>query len=115
MRIVSDEHLTGPSQELVQTRLDLWTRTHIERILGPLFVLSVAEDVTGIARGIAFQIVEALGVLERSQVAQDVKSLDQTARAALAQSWCALRRVSSVHPDAAEAGAARRLRRSCGR
>ena len=83
VRIVSDEHLTGPSQELVQTRLDLWTRTHIERILGPLFVLSVAEDITGIARGIAYQIVEALGVLERSQVAQDVKSLDQTARAAL--------------------------------
>jgi ATP-dependent RNA helicase SUPV3L1/SUV3 len=83
VRIVSDEHLTGPSQELVQTRLDLWTRTHIERILGPLFVLSIAEDITGLARGIAFQIVESLGVLERSQVAQDVKSLDQPARAAL--------------------------------
>jgi ATP-dependent RNA helicase SUPV3L1/SUV3 len=83
VRIVSDEHLTGPSQELVQTRIDLWTRTHIERILGPLFVLSVAEDITGLGRGIAFQIVEALGVLERSQVAQDVKSLDQSARAAL--------------------------------
>ena len=83
VRIIADEHLTGPSQELVQTRLDLWTRTHIERSLGPLFVLSVAEDITGIARGIAFQIVEALGVLDRSQVAQDVKSLEQSARAAL--------------------------------
>jgi ATP-dependent RNA helicase SUPV3L1/SUV3 len=61
----------------------LWTRTHIERLLAPLFVLGAAEDVTGLARGIAFQVVEALGVLERSKVAEDVKSLDQTARAIL--------------------------------
>jgi ATP-dependent RNA helicase SUPV3L1/SUV3 len=83
VRILSDEHLTGAAQESVQTRLDLWTRTHIERALGPLFTLGAAEDVTGIARGIAYQIVEALGVLERTQVANDVKTLDQAARATL--------------------------------
>ena len=83
VRILSDEHLTGAALEHVQTRLDLWTRTHIERLLSPLFVLGAADDVTGLARGIAFQIVEALGVLERSKVAEDVKSLDQAARAIL--------------------------------
>ena len=83
VRILSDEQLTGAALEHVQTRLDLWTRTHIERLLAPLFVLGAAEDVTGLARGIAFQVVEALGVLERSKVAEDVKSLDQTARAIL--------------------------------
>ena len=83
VRILADDQLTGAAQEHVQTRLDLWTRTHIERLLGPLFVLGAAEDVTGLARGIAFQVVEALGVLERSKVADDVKSLDQTARAVL--------------------------------
>ena len=45
--------------------------------------LAAAEDVTGIARGIAFQLVEALGVLERQKVAEDVKGLDQAARATL--------------------------------
>jgi ATP-dependent RNA helicase SUPV3L1/SUV3 len=83
VRILSDEQLTGAALEHVQTRLDLWTRTHIERLLAPLFVLGAAEDVTGLARGNAFQVVEALGVLERSKVAEDVKSLDQTARAIL--------------------------------
>jgi ATP-dependent RNA helicase SUPV3L1/SUV3 len=83
VRILSDEHLTGASLEAVQTRLDLWTRTHIERSLSPLFVLAAAEDITGIARGIAYQIVESLGVLDRAQVAQDVKTLDQAARATL--------------------------------
>jgi len=83
LRIIADEQLTGAPRDAVQTRLDLWLKTHVERLLGPLFELTLAEDVTGIARGIAFQLVEALGVLERQKVAEDVKGLDQPARATL--------------------------------
>jgi ATP-dependent RNA helicase SUPV3L1/SUV3 len=83
VRIVADEHLTGPAKELVQTRLDLWLKTHIEKLLAPLFSLAAADDVTGMARGIAFQLVESLGVLERQKVAEEVKGLDQPARATL--------------------------------
>jgi ATP-dependent RNA helicase SUPV3L1/SUV3 len=83
LRIVADEHLTGPARELVQTRLDLWLKTHIEKLLAPLFSLTAADDVTGMARGIAFQVVESLGVLERQKVAEEVKGLDQPARATL--------------------------------
>jgi ATP-dependent RNA helicase SUPV3L1/SUV3 len=82
-RILSDEHLTGPSRDAVQARLDLWLKAHLEKLLGPLFALASAEDITGIARGVAFQLTEALGVLERSRVAEDVKGLDQNARATL--------------------------------
>src|SRR5262249_31112739 len=66
-----------------QARLDLWLKTHVEKLLGPLFALTAAEDLTGMARGVAFQLVEALGVLERYRVAEEVKNLDQVARAAL--------------------------------
>jgi ATP-dependent RNA helicase SUPV3L1/SUV3 len=83
LRILADEHLTGAPLEAVQNRLELWLRTHVERLLGPLFVLSAAEDIVGLARGIAYQIVETLGVLERSKVADDLKSLDQPSRAVL--------------------------------
>src|SRR5437588_1943707 len=83
LRIVADEHLTGASRESVQARLDLWIKAHLEKVLGPLFALAAAEDVTGIARGVAFQLVEALAVLERHRVADDVKGLDQAARATL--------------------------------
>ncbi|MGC1464448.1 MAG: helicase-related protein [Pseudolabrys sp.] len=83
VRIVADEHLTGPSREAVQTRLDLWLKSHIEKLLAPLFTLTAAEDVTGMARGIAFQLVESLGVLERQKVSEEVKGLDQAARATL--------------------------------
>src|SRR3982075_770365 len=83
LRIISDERLAGAPREAVQTRLDLWLKTHIEKLLGPLFDLAKAEDVTGIARGIAFQLIEGLGVLERSKIATEMKDLDQPSRASL--------------------------------
>jgi len=83
VRILADEHLTGAARDAVQARLDLWLKTHVEKLLGPLFALATAEDITGIARGVAFQLTEALGVLERHRVAEEVKGLDQAARATL--------------------------------
>jgi ATP-dependent RNA helicase SUPV3L1/SUV3 len=83
LRIISDERLSGAPREAVQARLELWLKTHIEKLLGPLFELAKAEDVTGIARGIAFQLIEALGVLERAKIAAEMKDLDQPSRASL--------------------------------
>ncbi|MVT77612.1 helicase-related protein [Bradyrhizobium cajani] len=83
IRIISDERLTGAPREKVQARLDLWLKTHIEKLLGPMCELGKAEDVTGIARGIAYQLVEALGVLERPRIANELKDLDQPSRATL--------------------------------
>jgi ATP-dependent RNA helicase SUPV3L1/SUV3 len=83
VRIIADEHLTGAPRDAVQARLDLWLKSHIERLLEALFRLAAAEDVTGIARGIAFQLNEALGVLDRAKVADEVKGLDQMLRAIL--------------------------------
>jgi ATP-dependent RNA helicase SUPV3L1/SUV3 len=83
IRIIADERLSGAPREAVQARLELWLKTHIEKLLGPLFDLAKAEDVTGIARGIAFQLIEALGVLERARIAAEMKDLDQPSRASL--------------------------------
>ncbi len=83
VRLVADERLSGAPREAVEARLDAWVKSHIEKLLGPLFALSAAEDVTGMARGVSFQLVEALGVLERQRVAEDVKGLGQPDRATL--------------------------------
>src|ERR1700688_2731830 len=83
VRVVAEEHLTGAPRDAVEARLGAFVKSHLEKLLGPLFVLSAAEDVTGIARGVAFQLAEALGVLERQKVAEDVKGLEQPARASL--------------------------------
>jgi len=83
VRVIADEHLSGAPRDAVEARLEAFVKSHLEKLLGPLFVLSAAEDVTGIARGVAFQLVEALGVLDRQKVAEEVKGLEQPARASL--------------------------------
>ena len=83
VRVLADEQLSGPALEAVQRRLDLWLAQHIKKLLGPLSELEAGEGLEGLARGIAFQVAEHLGVLERSRVANDVKALSQDARAQL--------------------------------
>jgi len=85
LRLLVEEHLSGPAREQVETRLALWLKNHITRLLGALQILEAAENVTGIARGIAYQAAEALGVLERSKVGEEMKALEQDGRAALRQ------------------------------
>jgi ATP-dependent RNA helicase SUPV3L1/SUV3 len=83
LRLIADEYLSGAPRDAVETRLNAFVKSHIEKLLGPLAALAAADDVTGIARGVAFQLVEALGVLDRQRVADEVKGLEQPARASL--------------------------------
>ncbi len=82
---------------------------------GRLLELETSQELTGLARGIAFQIVESLGVLERSKVLNDVRSLDQDARGASAQGRHSLWRVPSLSARLAETRAAHIWRLSSGR
>ena len=83
VRIIADEHLSGAPREAVEARLETFVKSHITRLLGSLFEVSAAADINGIARGVAFQLVEALGVLDRTRVADEVKGLQQPERASL--------------------------------
>ena len=83
IRLLADDHLPAQAREQIENRLALWLKNHITKLLGPLLILENAETVPGIGRGIAFQAAEALGVLERSRVAEEMKALDQEGRAAL--------------------------------
>ena len=81
--LLCDEHLSGPDREKVQARLEAWLAETIAEKLKPLIELAAAEDISGLARGIAFRLTESFGVLKREQIAEEMKSLDQTARAQL--------------------------------
>lgn len=81
--LLADEHLSGPDREKVQTRIEAWRDEVIAERLKPLVDISKAEDVTGLARGIAFRLTESFGMLKRELIADMMKSLDQEARAQL--------------------------------
>ncbi|WP_160861197.1 helicase-related protein [Shinella kummerowiae] len=81
--LLADEQLTGNARDHVAARIERFVNHHIATVLKPLDDLSRAEDLQGLAKGLAFQLVESLGVLFRRDVADDVKSLDQDARASM--------------------------------
>ncbi len=83
VELVTGEQLHGPAKEAVQARLDAWLKMHVTQVLAPLAALRDADDIEGLARGIAFQLVENLGALDREQVVEEVRSLDQAARGQL--------------------------------
>ena len=67
----------------VQKRLRHFIERKINSAFEPLLVMRDDEMVTGMARGLAFRLVESLGVIPRSVVAKDVKELDQDGRGLL--------------------------------
>ena len=81
--VLADEQLTGIARDHVAARLERFVNHHISTVLKPLDDISRAEDLQGLAKGLAFQLVESLGVLFRRDVTDDVKSLDQDARASM--------------------------------
>ncbi|MEO9336401.1 helicase-related protein [Mesorhizobium sp. SB112] len=81
--VLADEQLTGPARDKVVARAERFVNFQVESLLKPLVDLKNAEQLSGIGRGIAFQLVEHFGLINRRDIAEDVKSLDQDGRAAL--------------------------------
>ncbi len=81
--ILADEQLSGPPREQVEARLNAWLTSHVATLLKPLVDLAADQAISGMARGIAFQLVENLGVLERRVVLEEVRGLSQEERALL--------------------------------
>jgi ATP-dependent RNA helicase SUPV3L1/SUV3 len=78
--MLADEQLTGPALDKVVARLERWVSNHINTLLKPLSDLEANQELNGIARGIAFRLVENMGILARKDVADDLKNLDQDMR-----------------------------------
>ncbi|KIC07825.1 disulfide oxidoreductase [Leisingera sp. ANG-M1] len=74
----------GPDvAQKVERRLLHFITRKINALFEPLLNLQKDEELSGLARGFAFRMVENLGVLPRAGVMQEVKDLDQDARGAL--------------------------------
>ncbi len=78
-----DEDAPPEIAEKIRRRLSHWIDRRIASQFQPLLALRDDETLTGMARGIAFRLVEAMGVLPRGEVGDDVKTLEQDGRASL--------------------------------
>lgn len=79
----ADERLDNELRDKLRGRYQDWLDTHVKTVLGPLIA---AEDANleGAARGLAYQVVEALGAISRRDVEGQVKALSDDDRKALA-------------------------------
>ena len=74
----------GPEvSDKVTRRLQHFIDRKITTLFEPLLNMQRDETLTGMARGFAFQMIEGLGLLDRTDVGEDVKILDQEARSSL--------------------------------
>ena len=82
--------LQGDVLALVQSRVDRWLINHLGEILAPLFSLQEAVNgakdaegkdmIDGMARGIAFQMLEKLGTIPRRMIARDFRGVEREGR-----------------------------------
>jgi ATP-dependent RNA helicase SUPV3L1/SUV3 len=84
VEVAAGDILEGPARERVRQRLQAFVRDEVARRLKPLFVLRDLP-LGGVARGLAFQLVDALGCLPVAEVSEQLRALDRTSRRALAR------------------------------
>lgn len=97
VEIAASDYLDGPGRERLRQRLIAWLNRHLRAQLKPLFGLSGAE-LSGAARGIAYQTIESLGLVPRHVVARQVTDLSKADRKALAELGLRIGRESIFMP-----------------
>ncbi len=83
VEVFVDEEAGPDVADKVRRRAQHFIDRKIAALFEPLAAMSRDEALIGLARGFAFRLVEAMGVIQRDDVANDVKALDQDSRAAL--------------------------------
>ncbi len=81
--LLADEQLAGTAREQVAARAERSVTYQVTTVLKPLLDLKAAEGLEGAAKGIAFRLTESFGLIQRRDVSEEVRGLDQDARAAL--------------------------------
>ncbi|MEM7177351.1 MAG: helicase-related protein [Pseudomonadota bacterium] len=83
VRVFVDDIAGAGVAEKVERRLTHWLGRRIAQQFEPLIAMREDETVTGLAKGVAFQLIEAMGVLPRREIAEDVRALAQEERGLL--------------------------------
>jgi len=79
IQLLDDDLLDGGQRQAIEQRLRKWLSHHLRRRLRPLFALAEA-DLPALARGLAYQLVEHLGAMPRSELAATLASLSREDR-----------------------------------
>ncbi len=80
IELLNSDLLESQDKNAVTEHLQNWVKAHIYTVLEPLFTLVGDENMSGAARGIAFQLFEGTGIVPRTQVDPMIETLDADGR-----------------------------------
>ena len=80
VNLLVDEGLSQDIKDKISRRIGHWLERRRQEQLAPLLAIQNDETLSGLVRGVGFQLVEALGVVPREQIAEDIKNLSQDDR-----------------------------------
>ena len=83
IKTLTSEFLDGAQNERIRKRLATWLDRHLRASLPRLFA-EPSDPLSGPARGLLFQLIEAMGALPRKAVAAQIRGLSKADRKALA-------------------------------
>lgn len=91
IEVLASDFLESGARDVILQRLTPWLAKHLRTVLAPLYALQDdlnkngddADGITGLARGVVFQLVEAMGSMPRSVIRQELRKIDQSERAGL--------------------------------
>ncbi|MCJ8324008.1 MAG: hypothetical protein HRU29_14670 [Rhizobiales bacterium] len=78
--LIANNYITSADEARLGEHVKTWLKAEIDTHLSSLIKINDPDNITGLARGVAFQLVESYGILVRDEVNDDIKALDQDAR-----------------------------------
>ena len=82
VEVISSDFLEPANRDRIKARLVAWLKAHLKNRLGPYYQLRGAQF-TGTGSGLAFQLLEKLGLIMREEVSDLIKALGKDERKAL--------------------------------
>jgi len=79
IEVLPSDLLEQPARDRIKTRLDTWFAAHLQEKLLPICAARDSE-LTGAAKGLAFQVCQALGSLPRNAVRDQIQALSRDDR-----------------------------------
>lgn len=78
-----DDEAGNDVRDKVERRLNHFVERKIESLFEPLYLMKKDENIVGLSKGLAFRLIESMGIIPRQEIINELKDLDQDSRALL--------------------------------
>ena len=78
-----DDEAGNDVRDKVERRLNHFVERKIGSLFEPLYLMKKDENIVGLSKGLAFRLIESMGIIPRQEIIDELKDMDQDSRALL--------------------------------